>query len=162
MVKDIYRLLGLVLLIVIWAGLGFFFGRYGFREAPETQIVTRVDTLVIRDTVTVSEPISVTRWRVDSVAFPVRDTVRVQDTLFVYLERERVRWKDEYCEVFASGVQPSVDSVRHYISERVILKTVPEKVRSRWGIGVQAGYGASRQGLSPYIGVGVSYNILTW
>ena len=113
-------------------------------------------------TVTVSEPISVTRWRVDSIAFPVRDTVRVQDTLFVYLERERVRWRDEYCEVFASGVQPSVDSVRHYISERVILKTVPERVRSRWGIGVQAGYGASRQGLSPYIGVGVSYNILTW
>ena len=132
------------------------------RIAPETQIVTKVDTLVIRDTVTVSEPISVPRWRVDSVAFPVRDTVRVQDTLFVYLERERVRWKDEYCEVFASGVQPSVDSVRHFISERVILKTVPERVRSRWGIGVQAGYGASRQGLSPYIGVGVSYNLVAW
>lgn len=148
--------------IVLASFLGFMLGCRCHRIAPETQIVTRVDTLVIRDTVTVSEPISVTRWRVDSVAFPVRDTVRVQDTLFVYLEREKVRWHDEYCEVFASGIQPSVDSVRHYISERVILKTVPERVRSRWGIGVQAGYGASRQGLSPYIGVGVSYNILSW
>lgn len=148
--------------IVVAALVGFLAGRGCPRIAPGTQIVTRVDTLVIRDTVTVSEPISVTRWRVDSVAFPVRDTVRVQDTLFVYLERERVRWKDEYCEVFASGVQPSVDSVRHYISERVILKTVPVKVRSRWGIGMQAGYGASRQGLSPYIGVGVSYNLVAW
>lgn len=148
--------------IVVAALVGFLAGRKCPRIAPETQIVTKVDTLVIRDTVTVSEPISVTRWRVDSIAFPVRDTVRVQDTLFVYLERERVRWRDEYCEVFASGVQPSVDSVRHYISERVILKTVPEKVRSRWGIGVQAGYGASRQGLSPYIGVGVSYNLAVW
>ena len=146
--------------IVVAALVGFLAGRGCPRIAPETQIVTKVDTLVIRDTVTVSEPISVTRWRVDSVAFPVRDTVRVQDTLFVYLERERVRWKDEYCEVFASGVQPSVDSVRHFISERVILKTVPVKDRSRWGIGVQAGYGASRQGLSPYIGVGVSYNLV--
>jgi hypothetical protein len=148
--------------IVVAALVGFLAGRGCPRIAPGTQIVTKVDTLVIWDTVTVSEPISVTRWRVDSVAFPVRDTVRVQDTLFVYLERERVRWKDEYCEVFASGVQPSVDSVRHYISERVILKTVPVKVRSRWGIGVQAGYGASRQGLSPYIGVGVSYNLGAW
>ena len=148
--------------IVVAFLIGFLASRGCPRIAPETQIVARVDTLVIRDTVTVSEPISVTRWRVDSVAFPVRDTVRVQDTLFVYLERERVRWKDEYCEVFASGVQPSVDSVRHFISERVILKTVPVKVRSRWGIGVQAGYGASRQGLSPYIGVGVSYNLGAW
>ena len=148
--------------IIVAVLIGFLAGRGCPRFAPGTQIVTKVDTLVIRDTVTVSEPISVTRWKVDSVAFPVRDTVRVQDTLFVYLERERVRWKDEYCEVFASGVQPSVDSVRHYISERVILKTVPEKVRSRWGIGVQAGYGASRQGLSPYIGGGVSYKLVAW
>ena len=148
--------------IVVAALVGFLAGRGCPRIAPGTQIVARVYTLVIRDTVTVSEPISVTRWRVDSIAFPVRDTVRVQDPLFVYLGRERVRWKDEYCEVFASGVHPSVDSVRHYISERVILKTVPVKDRSRWGIGVQVGYGASRQGLSPYIGVGVSYNILTW
>lgn len=156
--SDILKMMGIVVAILI----GFLASRGCPGLPPETQVVTKVDTLVIRDTVTVSEPISVTRWKVDSVAFPVRDTVRVQDTLFVYLERERVRWKDEYCEVFASGVQPSVDSVRHYISERVILKTVPVKVRSRWGVGVQAGYGASRQGLSPYIGVGVSYNILTW
>ena len=155
-----YILIGMGIIVAIL--IGFLAGRRYPRFAPGTQIVTKVDTLVIRDTVTVSEPISVTRWRVDSIAFPVRDTVRVQDTLFVYLERERVRWKDEYCEVFASGVQPSVDSVRHYISERVILKTVPERVRSRGGIGVQAGYGASRQGLSPYIGVGVSYNLVVW
>ena len=148
--------------ILVLTCLSFYAGRKTAETRQIETVTERVDTLVIRDTVTVSEPISVTRWKVDSVAFPVRDTVRVQDTLFVYLERERVRWKDEYCEVFASGVQPSVDSVRHYISERVILKTVPVKVRSRWGIGVQAGYGASRQGLSPYIGVGVSYNILTW
>ena len=156
--SDILKKMGIVVAFLI----GFLASSGCPRIAPETQIVPTVDTLVIRDTVTVSEPISVTRWRVDSIAFPVRDTVRVQDTLFVYLERERGRWKDEYCEVFASGVQPSVDSVRHFISERVILKTVPVKDRSRWGIGVQAGYGASRQGLSPYIGVGVSYNILTW
>lgn len=155
-----YILIGIGIVVAVL--VGFLAGRGCPRIAPGTQIVTKVDTLVIRDTVTVSEPISVTRWRVDSVAFPVRDTVRVQDTLFVYLERERVRWKDEYCEVFASGVQPSVDSVRHFISERVILKAVPVKVRSRWGIGVQAGYGASRQGLSPYIGVGVSYNLVAW
>ena len=77
--------------IVVAVLIGFQAGRRCPRIAPETQIVTKVDTLVIRDTVTVSEPISVTRWRVDSVAFPVRDTVRVQDTLFIYLERERVR-----------------------------------------------------------------------
>lgn len=31
-----------------------------------------------------------------------------------------------------------------------------------WGIGFQAGYGATRHGLSPYMGVGLSYNPLTF
>jgi hypothetical protein len=37
---------------------------------------------------------------------------------------------------------------------------------THWGIGVQAGYGATLSNntvkLAPYIGVGISYNIITW
>ena len=97
--------------------------------------------------------------------FRLADTVRMHDTTFVVLDRERVEWRDSLCTVWASGVRPSVDSVRHYVTERVITNTVtvpgPRKV-TRWGVGVQAGYGVSDKGLTPYVGVGLSYNLLAW
>ena len=40
--------------------------------------------------------------------------------------------------------------------------TVPVVKRTRWGVGIQAGYGISDKGLTPYIGAGLSYNILAW
>ena len=34
--------------------------------------------------------------------------------------------------------------------------------QKRWGLGINAGYGVSKSGLSPYIGLGVNYNILNF
>lgn len=133
-----------------------------YRPVEEPEI--RVDTLYVRDTITVTEAVEITKKVVDSVLVPVTDTLRVHDTLFVYLEREQVRWEDELSVVWASGIQPKVDSVQHRIEHIVITKEIPVevKLRPRWAVGIQAGYGASREGLSPYIGVGVSYNLLSW
>lgn len=123
-----------------------------------------VDTLVIRDTFVVTEPKYVTRRVVDSVPYPVTDTIRMRDTLFVLLEREQVTWEDSLARVYASGVNPQVDSVIHFTQEMVITKEIPviQVKKTRWGIGVQAGAGVGKDGLTPYVGVGVSYNILSW
>jgi opacity protein-like surface antigen len=43
-----------------------------------------------------------------------------------------------------------------------IRETIPVPDRRRWGIGIQAGAGVGKEGLTPYVGVGVSYNILSW
>lgn len=32
----------------------------------------------------------------------------------------------------------------------------------RWGIGVTAGYGITKSSLSPYVGIGISYNLIQW
>lgn len=34
--------------------------------------------------------------------------------------------------------------------------------QKKWGIGVNAGYGISKSGLSPYIGLGVNYNLINF
>lgn len=34
-------------------------------------------------------------------------------------------------------------------------------VKNKWSIGIQAGYGATLQGLSPYVGIGGQYNIFS-
>ena len=120
--------------------------------------------MVIRDTIKVTEPISVTKRVVDSIPYPVTDTLRLRDTLYVYLEREQIRWEDTLAVVYASGVMPQVDSVIHHINQLIITKEIPviQNTKTRWGLGVQSGYGISNQGLTPYVGVGISYNIISW
>ena len=132
--------------------------RNGGRETP----TIKVDTLVIRDTIKVTEAISVTKRVVDSIPYPVTDTLRMRDTLYVILEREQIRWEDSLAVVYASGVMPLVDSVIHHTNQLIITKEIPVIKKTRWGLGVQAGVGAGKGGLTTYVGVGVSYNLLSW
>lgn len=128
----------------------------------------RVDTLVVYETKLVEKPVFVEKKVIKKVPVPVRDTIRVKDTLFVYAEREQFHWKDSLSDVYASGIGVSVDSVRHYIPMQVITKEkdVIVKMKPKWSIGVHAGYGAfAKNGqisAAPYVGVGVSYNIISW
>ena len=57
---------------------------------------------------------------------------------------------------YVSGFHQSLDSIE--VRERVIANTIVKK-RSRWNVGISAGYGITPKGLSPYIGVGVTWNI---
>ena len=134
------------------------------RNAPGEPQTIKVDTLVIHDTIKVTEPVSVTKTVVDSVLVPVTDTIRLRDTLYVFMEREQVRWEDSLAVVYASGIDPQVDSVIHFTRDQIIIKEIPviKVKKTRWGLGVQAGVGAGKGGLTPYVGVGVSYNLLSW
>ena len=143
---------------------GFIIGQKHPQKSPVEPIKTKVDTLVLRDTMMCYKPIYVDRVKLDSVLVPVLDTMMIHDTTFVYLEREKITWRDSLCEVYASGIMTSVDSVRHFQEYKYItIETqVPVKVKSHWGLGVNAGYGVGKGGFTPYIGVGISYNILSW
>ena len=133
----------------------------GTKEPPQERIVSRVDTLYVRDTLTVYKPSKVTRAVKDTVRVIVRETQidTMHDTVFVYLPQESIVWQDDRCIVYAHGINPQVDSVTHFNSGAVVTRTVTERPK-RWGIGVSAGYGMSKDGLSPYIGLGISYNII--
>ena len=153
--------MGIVLAILI----SFLVGRRCGRNVPGLTPTPRVDTLVIRDTIKVTEAVSVTRRVVDSVLVPVHDTTRVRDTLYVYLEREQVTWEDSLSRVYASGIRPQVDSVIHFRDRMVITKEIPviQVRKTRWGIGIQAGAGVGKDmQLTPYVGLGLSYNLLSW
>ena len=157
-----YILIGLGLAVAIL--LGFLVGQRCPRNGGGETPTPKVDTLVIHDTTMSYRPIYVDRVKLDSVLVPVLDTMMIHDTTFVYLEREKVTWRDSLCEVYASGIMTSVDSVRHFQEYKCItIETqVPIKVKSHWGLGVNAGYGVGKGGLTPYVGVGISYNILSW
>ena len=148
--------------------IGFLIGQKHPQKLPVEPIKEKVDTLLIFDTITLTKPVFVEKIQLDSVYMPVTYTLWKHDTLYVYLEREQIQWQDSLCRVYASGINPQVDSVTHFVQETIITReiSVPVKVKSRGGLGIQVGYGAGVNGkqvyLTPYVGVGISYNILSW
>lgn len=148
--------------------IGFLIGQQHPQKSPVEPIKEKVDTLLIFDTITLTKPVFVEKIQLDSVYMPVTDTLWKHDTLYVYLEREQIQWQDSLCRVYASGINPQVDSVTHFVQETIVTReiSVPVKVKSRWGLGIQVGYGAGVNGkqvyLTPYVGVGIFYNILSW
>lgn len=158
--------------------IAFFFGvtfaayqvgrRDGLIHSTE-DIKQVVDTLYIRDTITQEKPIYVDRIKLQKVPVQVEktDTLKIHDTLYVYLQKEQVVWQDSLSRVYASGILPQVDSVQHFIQDRIVTieKSIPVKKPCKWGIGVQAGYGiqfGKEFAICPYMGIGVTYNFISW
>ena len=168
--KKITFCFSVLLILANFFILGFIIGHKHPQKSPVEPIMTKVDTLVIHDTTMSYKPIYVDRVKLDSVLVPVLDTMMIHDTTFVYLEREKVTWRDSLCEVYASGIMASVDSVRHFQEyKNITIETqvpVIQVKKTRWGLGIQAGFGAGLTGThvyyTPYVGVGLSYNILSW
>ena len=113
-------------------------------------------------------PVYITNTRVRTEYVPVRDTLRLHDTLFVPVTIEKRVYEDSLYRAEISGYKPSLDKIEIYQQTRTITKVeqVLVKDKKRWGLGIQAGYGVGiHSGVvytTPYIGVGVSYNILRW
>lgn len=131
------------------------------RNAPaDTVLVTHTDTIFSEKPVPVYKYIS----RTEFVEVP-SDSVRT-DTVkeLVFLPREYMVYKDSTYRAVVSGVQPRLDSIEIYRKTQVqtITKTVRVPDRKRWGLGVQVGAGFNGKEVQPYVGLGVSYDIVRW
>lgn len=157
-------LLHKILVALALLAVAFVIGR---RTAPMPVITgerVQLDTLIIRDTITQEMPVYRTKWMRDTI------TLFVHDTIPVYLPREVRIYEDSTYRAEVSGVFPSLDRIDIYQQEKTITiqveKQVAVPVRQRWGIGLQAGYGAHISGssvaFSPYIGIGITYNFISW
>lgn len=155
-------ILGGVIVIAIISS--FLYGRKVGRQGREVVIKTKVDTLVVFDTIRIKEPLIVERRIVDTMTVEVVDYKVVHDTAFVNLPREEVEYRDTSYRAVVSGFLPRLEEIEIYRQDRVVtietVKTIREK--TRWGLGIQAGAGISTQGIVPYVGIGVNYNLLAW
>ena len=130
-------------------------------NAPADTIqIVRIDTLKVDTPVPVHHYI-----KERDTAFIVLTDVKV-DTVkeLVFLPREYMVYKDSTYRAVVSGVQPRLDSIEVYQRNTVqtVTKTIRVPDRKRWGLGVQAGYGYDGKRLTPYVGIGVQYDILRW
>ena len=172
-----YILIGVGLAVAVL--LGFLVGQRCPRNGGGETPTPKVDTLFIRDTNSFTEPkkdpspdmlikeIPVPVYVADSSAIDsllneCARLERVDDSLQLVLLRVQRHYSDSTFDAWVSGVDPRLDSIKTYQTNMVITKEIPVIKKTRWGLGVQAGVGAGKGGLTPYVGVGVSYNLLSW
>lgn len=143
------------------------------RDLQEPAVMTETDTLFIRDTVEIAGPNAVSSKLTDTIRMPavvhiIRDTVRLTDTVYIEVQREQKHYSGPDYDAWISGYRPELDSLRIYRNTAQLINTTTVKTYQRpkrWGIGIQVGYGmtvTAEPKLHPYIGIGLSYNILTF
>lgn len=139
-----------------------------FKAVSET-FSPKVDTLLIRDTLRLSEPKEIEKpvYLRDTLYIPVLDSVLVErtDTLFLPIPREQRQYGDSTYRAWVSGVSPKLDSILIFPETKVITKTFPVKVKRKVNVGLQGGVGAVQpfgQKFEPklgyYVGIGLEYN----
>lgn len=152
----------------VWTAASFSIGRRCASAGPQAGVNVKTDTLVVRDTITVQNPVYLTKY-VDRVELvPVTDTVRIHDTLYVALNREVREYPGEDYKAQVSGVDPKLDWIEVYPKTQIITREIPVEVRTpqRWrriGWGVAAGPGVFWQpgmdNVTPGVGILVGLRV---
>lgn len=158
-------LAGVIALLML---LSYVCGYDKAQKRMEKATSVRVDTLIRIDTITQYKPKYVTNTLEKVELIQIRDTIRVHDTLYVALDRQKKVYEDSTYRAVVSGINPSLDEIAVYQKQIYVdrTQTVIQKERSRWGVGLQIGYGMGVRGQNlehfPYVGIGLSYDLLSW
>lgn len=116
----------------------------------------RHDTIIKVDTIKYEIPKLVYKERIKTVY--IEDSVDVEQKVYF----------DSTYTAFVSGIDAELDSIHIYpritfirdsitIFRDNYIKTPTKK--KRWNVGLQGGYGITKDGLSPYIGIGIGYTL---
>ena len=129
-------------------------------RTTDKEVITITDTLVLTDTIIKFQPKPYKVTIIDTIYLPQQPQQPQYDTLI----RQEVIYKDSTYMAVVGGIEPYLKSIEIYPKTIYVNNntTTTIKVRSRFGLGVQAGYGYGRNGLQPYVGVGVQYNFFQW
>ena len=129
----------------------------------------QADTIRIRDTIRIPHPVSVTSRTIDTMTVLVHatHTLWIHDTLYISLPIEQRTYADSTYTAWISGYRPKLDSILIYPQTTTITNTVTithSSKQPRFSIGLQAGYGAiisnNQVKPSPYVGIGISWNLI--
>ena len=129
-------------------------------RTTDKKVITITDTLILTDTIIKFKPKPYKVTIIDTIYLPQQPQQPQIDTLI----RQEITYKDSTYTAVVGGIEPYLKSIEIYPKLIYVNNntTTTIKVRSRFGLGVQAGYGYGRNGLQPYVGVGVQYNLIQW
>ena len=154
---------GIGLLVII--GLSFLLGKYTNKPV----IIGKTEEKIIVDTFTIEKVKADTIMQVKYIEryLPTlpdqQDTIIIRDSVKVYVPINKYLFEepDKY-KIEVSGYDVNIDNIKLF--PKTIYKTETQviKLRPKFGIGLQVGYGICNKTISPYIGVGISYNLITF
>lgn len=140
---------------------------YSIHQRQDRRVETKYDTIrtTLVDTIKFYQPIPkdsiVTRYVTERLQ--VVDTTRivVKDSVEVIIPITQKIYQDSSYTAYVSGYKPSLDSIFINQPKEIITITQYSKPK-KFSLSVQVGCGATKEGLSPYVGVGVSYNLISF
>ena len=132
-------------------------------RTTDKEVITITDTLVLTDTIIKFQPKPYKVTIIDTI-YISQQPQQPQQPQYDTLIRQEITYKDSAYTAVVGGIEPYLKSIEIYPKTIYINNntTTTIKVRSRFGLGVQAGYGYGRNGLQPYVGIGVQYNLIQW
>ena len=135
------------------------------RSGYDTAARNVTDTLYVRDTNIYNFPDIVSEIIIPEDVIIIRDSLIIPEDSIVVLPLQQRHYKGKDYEAWISGYRPQLDSIYVFPETRYITnETQVKRKPTRWGIGIQAGYGVAlpdgRPQLAPYLGVGISYNFI--
>ena len=157
-----YILLGVIAGLVIC----FINGWASCHHTTDKEVITITDTLVLTDTIIKFQPKPYKVTIIDTIYLPQQPQKpqKSQKPQIDTLIRQEVIYKDSTYMAVVGGIEPYLKSIEIYPKTIYVNNntTTTIKVRSHFGLGVQAGYGYGRNGLQPYVGIGVQYTLIQW
>jgi len=168
---KLYARIGGIFIVFLLAVIGLFsIDRCNRKKDLLPETVIQVDTIYLRDTIRIVKPVPQRINTVDTFRIVLKDTIREKDTVYLNLPREQKIYREENFHAWISGYRPALDSIHIFRNTHQVITstTIHQKSQKsrRWGIGIQAGYGLTyRQNTIqpvPYIGIGLSYHLLTF
>ena len=112
---------------------------------------------------------------------PILDTISKETAYYSKFDLEGFVWGEIIAKKDSTdlilNIRNDFNIVSHYEKGKLVLDvsdnnpySITKSQRSyinlpkqkKWGLGISVGYGANKNGLSPYIGLGVNYNLLSF
>lgn len=147
----------LYIILLLLGLVGTFLLGYHCRGTGSDNITVRTDTVIQIDTLRERIPVPSIEIEVGEVEIPYPVIVDGKvDTIYVPVPITQKEYATENYHAWVSGYSAALDSIDVFPKTVYITKRQPA---SRWGLGIIGGYGIGRNGLSPYLGVGVYYRI---
>lgn len=176
MTLDKTHLIVFVVGVVLGLLSGFFSGK-AIYDKPIVEKVER-DTVTIHDTIPDINPAPkdsarikyITRWlpaKHDTIHHFADVSKMIHDTVAVEVPITSKHYKSEQYDAYISGFEPNLDSIFVYQKTEYITETIERTIKPKrkpWGIGFHAGYGYDFKSktAAPFIGVGISYDIISF
>ena len=112
--------------------------KVGYKEGYESPHPS--DTIIVRDTLLIDHPIVVEKEKIRTEYIPLKDTIRITDSLYIPIPIEAKIYKGEDYEAQVSGYHPELDWVRVFPQTTTITQYIERKT-SHFGFSVTAGPG---------------------